>query len=200
VQLIEIPVELVRVDEARFPDRDRSQVFEHLVAYLSLVDTLPAISVRVEPAGPVVTRGHKYLRAARRLGRPVIRAVVGRASAPDAVDALMRRPDVTELDWAAIEAAERAHPVAEQWHVFHFARPLDQAEKDRFAAGVAGFFATGTPPAGELLSEGERGRSAVVCRLPRGRSALPHRGGAHRQLPGRPLPAVAARRRCAGCS
>jgi hypothetical protein len=140
IQLIELPPKRVRFDEARFPDRDDSWVFEHLRHYLSLLDLLPAISVHVDEEGPLVTRGHKYLRIAQELDRRTIRAQIEPSSEAGAVAKLLSQPDVEELDWEAIDAGEQATPVVDQWHVFFFERPLSSDEKARFDREIAGFF------------------------------------------------------------
>jgi hypothetical protein len=140
IRLIELPPQRVGFDDARFPDRDDSWVFEHLRDYLSLLESLPAISLHVDEEGPVVTRGHNYLRIARELGRARIRGVIQASSEAGAVAELLSQPDVQALDWEAIDAAEQATPVVDQWHVFFFERPLNRDEKARFEREIAGFF------------------------------------------------------------
>jgi hypothetical protein len=139
IELIELPPDLPVIDESRFPDRDSSLVPEHLEHYLSLFEPSPAIGIRAEPGGPVVTRGHKYLRAARNLGRRRIRAVIQPGSDPAATIELLRRPQITRLDWTEIDAAERTQPIADQWHVYYFERPLTEPEQRAFADIVIGF-------------------------------------------------------------
>jgi hypothetical protein len=138
-QLIELAPELVTIDEERFPDRDSSFILEHLQRYCSLFDPLPAIGIHVEKDAILVTRGHKYLRVAWNLGRSRIRALVRASSDPDATAALLARPEVRGLNWAEIDAEERANPEVEQWHVYYFERPLDDDEKSRFDREVIGF-------------------------------------------------------------
>lgn len=140
--LIEIAPHLVVVDEVRYPDRDHSYILEHLAHYFSLLDSLPAISVKVEPTGPVIISGHKYLKVARLLGRRGIRAVVDASSDQNDVESLLSRDDVKQLDWGTIDAAERSRPVVDQWHVFFFDRPLREEEKIQFNEQVAGYFST----------------------------------------------------------
>jgi hypothetical protein len=136
IRLAEISPDLVRVDDVRAPDRDDTYVYEHLLALYALQEQLPAITVLAEPSGLTVVRNHKVLRAAKELGRPLVRAVVHPRSDEAAVAALLARPDVTVLDWAAIDAAERAQPVSEAWQVYFFARPLTENEQAAFRATV----------------------------------------------------------------
>lgn len=80
IRLVELSPEQVGVDESRFPDRDDSHVYRHLLFYYSLLEVLPAISIRVDEAGAAVTRGHKTPRAARESVRTAVRAIVQPAS------------------------------------------------------------------------------------------------------------------------
>jgi hypothetical protein len=139
VLLVELSPDLVVVDSTRFPDRDQSHIFEHLKHYCSLFDPLPAIEVKAESGGPVVMRGHKYLEIARQLGRPTIRALIHRSSDAAAVEALLSRPDVAQLDWRAIDAAEQAIPFPNQWHVFFFERPLGATDRECFHTRIVEF-------------------------------------------------------------
>lgn len=140
IQLIALPPEEVLFDEERFPDRDDSFVFEHLLHYCSLMETLPAIRILVNQDRIVVTWGHKYLRIALILARPKIRAVIDPASDAAATAGLKNQPGVEKLDWDEIDALERATPVVDNWHVFFFERPLTSDEKALFEAQIVGFF------------------------------------------------------------
>ena len=140
IQLIALPPEAVQFDEERFPDHDQSYIFEHLLHYLSLMETLPAIQILVNRDRIVVTRRQKYLRIALILKRPEIRAVIDPSSDAAATAALKNRPGVEELDWDEIDTLERATPVFDNWHVFFFERPLTPDEKAVFEAEIVGFF------------------------------------------------------------
>ncbi|HEV2634483.1 MAG TPA: carboxylesterase family protein [Actinocrinis sp.] len=48
MDLIEAPVSMVVVDDVRFPERDTTSVFDHLVRYLAHFGQTPAIRVRFE--------------------------------------------------------------------------------------------------------------------------------------------------------
>jgi hypothetical protein len=122
--LVEMPTSAVEVDAARYPDREESFLFPHLLHYCSKFEPLPAITVRMEGKHPVVIRGHKYVEIARRLGRPTIRAVV--AAPPDhpEVMALLERADTQRLSWDDIKATEATNPIPYAWHVFFFENRL----------------------------------------------------------------------------
>jgi hypothetical protein len=180
IQLIEIPPDLPVIDESRFPDRDQSFIFEHLQHYLSLFSPLPAIGIRVGPAGPLVTRGHKYLLAARALHRPSIRAVIQPGSDTAATADLLGQPDVTLLDWTEIDAAERAQPIADQWHLYFFERPLNEAEQRQFDEIVIGFLNQAGYEVQNLEHSGHRAQFLVT--VPAGDESWfgPYRAAAQR--------------------
>lgn len=140
IQLLEVSVASVTVDDTRAPDHDTSQVFDHLLRYCSKFDPLPAITIRIEGGAATVVRGHKYLLAARSLGRRVIRAVVAGAPTPEHVNSLVASADAKILDWEEIKAAEAREPIPLGWHVFFFARPLAREEKAAFDAVVTSLF------------------------------------------------------------
>jgi hypothetical protein len=175
IRLISIPPGMVSFDADRFPETTGSWVFDHLLHYCSLLDTLPAIQVLVMPTDVVATRGQVYLRIARILERPNIRAVLQPASDPDSVAALMRAEGVDELDWREIDADERARPIVDQWHVFYFSTPLTRREKTLFDRDVAGFFTSlGTARelgsdmtlVGEVTHDDESMRAQFLARVP----------------------------------
>jgi hypothetical protein len=141
MDIIEAPVGLVEVDEQRFPEQDESGVFEHLVYYLSRCEQFPAIAVRLEGGKLKLTGRHKYLRAAKRLGRERIRMVVSGAS-PQEFARLVEQPGVTRLSWAEIDRQDRARPLSDQWHVYYFRGPLEAHVVSRFRADVVDRFFT----------------------------------------------------------
>jgi hypothetical protein len=147
LELVALPPELVTIDESRYPDGDKTWVYDHLMHYCSLFDPLPAIRILINENGPVVTWGHKYLRISRALRRPLIRALIKPGSNEDAKASLLQRADVVKLDWEEIDAIERATPVIDQWHVFYFERALSAREKRRFDDEVAAFFVAAPRPA-----------------------------------------------------
>ncbi|HEV2639069.1 MAG TPA: hypothetical protein VGX23_28250 [Actinocrinis sp.] len=134
---IEAPVSMVVVDDARFPERDTNSVFDHLVRYLAHFDPTPAIRVRLEADNLVLCGHHKYLRAARLLGRERITMDVVGAD-PESFARLLDRPGVAELDWAQIDREERARPQTDQWHVLYFDGALDEQAAARFRTEVVG--------------------------------------------------------------
>jgi hypothetical protein len=158
IQLIALPPEEVQLDEGRFPDRDDSLIFEHLLHYCSLLETLPAVRVLVDWEQVVITRGHKYLRIALQLGRSKIRAVIDPSSVANAVVMLKSQPGVEKMDWDEIDTLERATPMVDQWHVFFFERPLTKEEKTHFEIDVVHFFEGLAHP-----TQAEVGASSVRC-------------------------------------
>lgn len=141
MDIIEAPVGLVEVDGQRFPENDESDVFEHLVHYLSHSEQFPAIAVGLEGGKLKFTGRHKYLRAAKRLGRERICMVVSGASAQEFAR-LAEQPGVTRLSWDEIDRRERTRPLGDQWHVFYFRGPLEADVVARFRADVVERFFT----------------------------------------------------------
>jgi hypothetical protein len=132
---------MVLFDDRRFPDRDDSQILEHLVHYCGKFEPLPTITVKVDAASAVVVRGHKYLVAARILKRPNIRAVVASPpSSREEVSEFLARNDVVRLNWNEIQAAESVKQTPKGWHVFFFERSLLPEEKRDFEERVAQLF------------------------------------------------------------
>lgn len=150
VLLVEVPVEIVSIDESASPDRDNSFILDHLVRYCSKFAPLPAITVSIERGTATVVRGHKYLIAARRLGRSTIRAVVRSQPAGAEVHNFLSRSDVMVLDWEAIKSKEEKVGRPRSWHVFYFERPLSTDEKRAFATEVRRLF---SDPTIEVLHE-----------------------------------------------
>lgn len=143
ILLVDVALATVAVDEAKFPDRDGSHILEHLVRYCGKFDPLPAITVSLERGTATVMRGHKYLIAARVLGRSTIRAVVVSQPSSEEVKSFLAREDVKVLDWQAIKAEEDQELNPKGWHVFFFARPLSREEKLAFDAQVQALFSEG---------------------------------------------------------
>lgn len=143
ILLVQVPVSALSIDEVKCPDRDKSQILDHLVRYFAKFDPLPAITVALSEEGvATVVRGHNYLLAARILARATVRAVV--ASPPHSSEIVKRflaRADVTPLDWEAIKAGEDQNPRPRGWHVFFFERPLSVEEKQAFDNAARELFA-----------------------------------------------------------
>lgn len=140
ILLVQIPVGAVSIDETRLPDRDESQILEHLVHYCGKFDPLPAITVVIEGTTATVVRGHKYLLAARALGRPSVRAVVASPPSSAEVKPFLSGSGVMVLDWEAIKAKEEQDLTPMGWHVFFFGRSLSNEEKRAFDEGVGALF------------------------------------------------------------
>jgi hypothetical protein len=141
ILIARIPVTAVGIDQVRYPDRDQSHIFDHLVRYCAKFDPLPAVTVVVEGASATVIRGHKYLQAALALGRPTVRAVIASPPSGGAVRAFLARVDVVLLDWDRIKAEEELERTPIGWHVFFFERSLSSAEKADFDDLVGALFA-----------------------------------------------------------
>lgn len=139
ILLIEISVDEVVVD-AESPDRDQSQILDHLVRYCSKFAPLPAVAITIEGTVARVVRGHNYLLVSKRLNRPTIRAVVAGSPGAAIFQELVTRTNAKVLDWPAIEAEEAREPIARCWHVFYFVRPLTPSERRTFAEVVEALF------------------------------------------------------------
>jgi len=115
-----------------------------LVQYCGKFEPLPAITVAIERNTATVVRGHKYLLAARELGRPSVRAVVASPPSSAEVKRFLSSSGATVLDWEAIKAEEEHDRRPTGWHVFFFGRPLSDEEKLAFDDGVGSVFAEST--------------------------------------------------------
>ncbi len=138
ILLVQLPVSVPLIDNARFPDRDDSHIVEHLTYYLGKFEPLPAVTVTIEGKSATVVRGQKYLLAAKALGRRSIRAVVASPLASNEdVKAFLARADVTTLDLDGINVEEKT---PKSWHVFFFDRALSGEERRWFSERVCGVF------------------------------------------------------------
>jgi hypothetical protein len=135
---IELAISLVREDPG-FPDRDDRHYFEHLRYFCSKFFPLPAIDVILADRKFIVTRGHKYFRAASDLGYPWLRAVY--QSETRYPQALLRQlPDGIRITPHEVLERESATTVARDFHVYFFQGSLTEAEKYQFRSEIAGFF------------------------------------------------------------
>ena len=140
ILLADVPLAAIAIDETRFPDREQKLVPAHLLRYFEKFDPLPAIVLAIEDERAIIVRGHKYLAAARALGRPTIRAVINSPSTRDEVRAFLGRPDVAVLDREEIRTKEAEQPNPSGWHVFFFKRILSDGEKLQFDDLVRSLF------------------------------------------------------------
>ena len=142
---LSFPLPRSSIDEARFPDRNPSQILEHLVRYFEKCDQLPAVTIAIEGDAATIVRGHKYLIAAGMVGRTELRAVI--ASPPPSSDEVKRflsRPGVTVLDWEGLKAAEEEDLTPRGWHVFFFSRPRSSEQRRTFDAEARALFSDAT--------------------------------------------------------
>lgn len=135
---IEVPIPWIHEDE-RFPDRDVRQIYPHLKHYCSKFFPLPAIEVGPFRDGFVVTHGHKYVRIARELGYPWLRAIY-RTEYSDPQQVLDTLPQGVRVTPRELLEREAATLVAREYHVYFFSSPLASPERDRFLSDIAGFF------------------------------------------------------------
>jgi len=172
--LVQVPVSAVVIDEARSPDADRRLLLDHLIRYCARFEPLPAITLAVEGNTAMVVRGHKYLLAARALGRPTIRAVISPPIESAAVQAFLARADVETLDWERIKADEASDPTPLGWQVFFFERALSPDEKADFDRRARGLFA-GTEPQVEVLHDDDGPVAELLAPVPVGDHAWARR-------------------------
>jgi hypothetical protein len=146
--VVELPTQMVKVDEDRFSDLDRSLILEHLKYYFSRFEPLPAVTVRLVDQEAFVVAGHKYVAAAVALGRPRLRAIVDPASDGEAVSRLLALDGVQRLDLDALEKEEARNPVPLAWHIVFFGRPLTPEQRTAFskAMGELAGSTRGSPP------------------------------------------------------
>lgn len=140
IMLVEVPTGAVTVDESKYPDRDTTLIFDHLVRYCSRFEPLPAIGIVLDGRTVTVVRGHKYLRVAKVLGRLTIRAVVVGAPTREELDGAITAAGGRVLGWEGIRDAEQNEPAPMGWHVFFFARALSAVEKASFERVVSSAF------------------------------------------------------------
>ena len=118
------------------PERSASYVHEHLKYFLSLERDMPAVRVLIDAAGIHLLDGHRYLRIARELEKPGVRAVVDKKSDPQVVETLAKeRRVVHESEWEGQPSS-----LEFRWHVFFLEPPLDSFLVERVRALIAECF------------------------------------------------------------
>ncbi len=137
------------VDTRDDPDNDRF-IYAHLKYYCSKFSPLPAISAMFVDGQFLISRGHKYLRIARELGRSSIRVIVeGGDGMPD-IERFLKSEGVQRVDWSEIDQREQAALYSPSWHVFFFVSPLTKRAMQEFVAMIKNIF-EGTE-GGKILS------------------------------------------------
>jgi hypothetical protein len=136
---LEIPTALISEDD-RYPDSNSRYIYEHLKYTLSRPSPfpLPAIHVSLLDRTLVVTRGQIYLRIARELGRPWIRAICSSPLAP--ADLLKTLPSGISIVPREELEREESMKVVRDYHVFFFDAPLTPEAQNQFITEIAGFF------------------------------------------------------------
>ena len=150
---LEVPLQIIFEDE-RYPDRDTRLVYQHLKYFCSLPSQFPlsAIDVRLVGGGFVVTGKHKYLKIARELSHPWIRASIT-CESEDAGDLLKELPPGIRIIPREELEREVAITVVRGYHVYFFENPLTEVAQRRFVCEIAEFFEHLETP---LISRSER--------------------------------------------
>jgi hypothetical protein len=128
------------INEAKYPDRDGSLIYDHLRHYCSKFRPLPAATITFDGPSPVVIQGHKFVRAALDLGIDRMRVIVAGHREGNQAANFSRRPDVICVDWRTIEQEEADTSVLDAWHVFFLEKRLSADTTRRFEERIAGFF------------------------------------------------------------
>ena len=128
---IDIPTPLV-LEDPRFPDEDERLIYEHLRHFCSKLFTLPSIDVALVAGKLTVTRGHKYLRAARELGHTWLRACYQSLS-HDPAGVLAELPAGVKFSSRELLEREAAVSVAREFHVYFFDGALSGKDQARFS-------------------------------------------------------------------
>ncbi|WP_254563965.1 hypothetical protein [Oscillatoria sp. HE19RPO] len=140
ILIIEIPPSKVLIDETLFPDKHKEEfVYEHLRHYCSKFYPIPTIEIAIYNNSVFVTAGHLYLKIARELGCPKIRAVIDKKSPTNSIVKLLNSPDITQLDWQSL-IQDDDEPICYIWLVFFFIHALSKKEKFAFEDKILGFF------------------------------------------------------------
>ena len=116
----------------------RGYIYDHLLYYCSKFSPLPAIEVDVDRDGIRAARRRIYLKIAKDLERPTIRAVISSRSNEEAVNARAERGDIKLLDYDEVRSGEP--PFVNGWHVFFFENDLDDRQLADFQGLVRATF------------------------------------------------------------
>jgi hypothetical protein len=165
---VEVPLERLTIDEKVSPDSDTSCVLEHLTYYCSKFEPLPAVTISVDQGDGLVTRGHKYLQAARALGRPSMRAVIKAASSERAVNEFLSRPGVRSLGPQAASSFEATDARPLSWHVIYFRHALEAEEVWALERSLASSFEESQSGAFKVTYDPGQWRAEFQARTPVG--------------------------------
>jgi hypothetical protein len=141
---IDIPLAVIEDREWQPAD---PQLYEHLKYTWTLPNryALPMIDVEVVEGAIVVKRGQKYLRVARELGHPRIRAVF-ESELKDESEVLKALPQGIRMISRDVLEREEAEVRERSYQVFFFERPLTSDEQARFVTDVIGYFERSETP------------------------------------------------------
>ena len=137
---IEVPTLNVQEHED-LPEGSTTYIYEHLRYALSLPSgfPLPAIRVTYKEGRFVVTDGHRYLRIARDLMRPRLRAIL--SSDPSTLRRFQEQlPENVRVIPKEEFESELRMPVTKGYHVYFFERRLGESEKGKFQSTIIQFF------------------------------------------------------------
>ncbi|MEL7484675.1 MAG: hypothetical protein AAFN41_10000 [Planctomycetota bacterium] len=113
----DVDMDLLKFDETNYPAAKTGNLYAHLVRYLGLVDgEFPAVAAVYRAGTFVVTRGHKYVKAAQELGRFQLPTVVNLSELDEHVRARFHWRTLPEQ----LRLEEEAASSGVEWHVFHF--------------------------------------------------------------------------------
>lgn len=141
--VVELSLEVANSARYAEPDPDSSLIYEHLEHYCSKFaesSPLPAITL-IEKSGALgITRGHKYLQVANKLGMQTIRAIVSDDAGSGIIKELLRSGNARQLDSNEIARELHDTQVIEGWHVFYFESELSLEQRNEFETQIVGFF------------------------------------------------------------
>jgi hypothetical protein len=138
--VLECDPKMLQIDECVYPDLDASYVYDHLKYYCSKFSPLPAVTIALRDASPLIVRGHKFASIASELGRKSIRAIITADIDTDEVRRFLGTDGVNTLDWEMLRKEEEETNVLNAVHVFFFDASLSGRQKCIFEERIAGFF------------------------------------------------------------
>jgi hypothetical protein len=155
-----VPLAALKLDEVRFPDRDRSYSLSHLVEFYRLSQgELPAVHARIDHDGVFVVRGHKYYKVATVLGSESLRVIFDGDTDSQVRAEAQARVGGRILDVPALMQSEANDVLVWQWHLFFFGTRLSGGQTIQFEDKIRSFFrsqmrASGEPSLFEVESFG----------------------------------------------
>ena len=121
--VLEIPTNLLTIDEDLYPDQDQSLDFDHLQYYCSkfvATSPLPAIGASFDRGVLYVTDGQKYVKIARALNVLKIRAYFDAGNNAGEIQNLLSLNGVKSISQSALDDELAQTTVLQGHHVFFF--------------------------------------------------------------------------------